>query len=32
MPVLGIGGFFFRANDPDGLSAWYREHLGVGAG
>jgi len=32
MPVLGIGGFFFRASDPDALSAWYREHLGVGAG
>lgn len=32
MPVLGIGGLFFRANDPDALSAWYREHLGVGAG
>jgi predicted enzyme related to lactoylglutathione lyase len=32
MPVLGIGGLFFRAEDPDALSAWYREHLGVGAG
>ncbi|NRQ49975.1 VOC family protein [Aeromicrobium stalagmiti] len=32
MPVLGVGGIFFRANDPDGLSAWYREHLGIGAG
>jgi predicted enzyme related to lactoylglutathione lyase len=32
MPVLGIGGLFFRAQDPDALSAWYREHLGVGAG
>ncbi|SRR5258706_10717527 len=32
MPVLGIGGVFFRAKDPDGLSAWYREHLGIGAG
>jgi len=32
MPVLGIGGLFFRARDPDALSAWYREHLGVGAG
>lgn len=30
MPVLGIGGLFFRARDPDALSAWYREHLGVG--
>jgi catechol 2,3-dioxygenase-like lactoylglutathione lyase family enzyme len=32
MPVVGIGGVFFRADDPDALSAWYREHLGVGAG
>ena len=30
--VLGIGGLFFRARDPDALSAWYREMLGVGAG
>jgi glyoxylase I family protein len=27
--VLGIGGLFFRAKDPDGLAAWYRDHLGV---
>lgn len=32
MPVLGIGGLFFRAHDPDALTAWYRDHLGVGAG
>lgn len=32
MPVLGMGGFFFRARDPDALGAWYRTHLGVGAG
>ena len=32
MPVLAIGGLFFRARDPDALNAWYREHLGVGAG
>jgi catechol 2,3-dioxygenase-like lactoylglutathione lyase family enzyme len=32
MGVSGIGGFFFRATDPDGLRAWYAEHLGVGAG
>jgi predicted enzyme related to lactoylglutathione lyase len=30
--VLGIGGLFFRARDPDALNAWYREELGVGAG
>ena len=27
--VLGIGGVFFRANDPAGLAAWYHEHLGI---
>jgi|TARA_A100001391_G_scaffold110906_1_gene74352 predicted enzyme related to lactoylglutathione lyase len=32
MPVLGMGGLFFRAHDPDALNAWYRTHLGVGAG
>ena len=32
MPVLGIGGVFFRSRDPDALSAWYRTHLRIGAG
>ncbi len=32
MAVLGIGGIFFRARDPDALNAWYREHLDIGAG
>ena len=32
MPVLGMGGLFFRAKDPDALAAWYKEMLGVGAG
>ncbi len=32
MGVLGIGGVFFRAKDPDALNAWYRDHLGIGAG
>lgn len=32
MSVLGIGGLFFRAADPDALNAWYREHLGIGTG
>ena len=32
MGVLGIGGLFFRAKDPDALNDWYKEHLGVGAG
>ena len=30
--VLGIGGLFFRARDPEALTTWYRETLGVGAG
>ena len=32
MGVFGIGGLFFRARDPDALTAWYRDHLGIGAG
>ena len=31
MGVTGIGGFFFRAKDPDALRSWYAEHLGVGS-
>jgi predicted enzyme related to lactoylglutathione lyase len=27
--VLGIGGYFVRAADPAGLSAWYRDVLGL---
>lgn len=27
--VTGIGGLFFRAQDPDGLGRWYANHLGV---
>jgi predicted enzyme related to lactoylglutathione lyase len=27
--VLGIGGIFFKADDPEKLAAWYREHLGL---
>ena len=27
--VTGIGGFFFRASDPEALAAWYRDRLGV---
>jgi predicted enzyme related to lactoylglutathione lyase len=27
--VVGVGGVFFKANDPDALAAWYHEHLGV---
>ena len=29
MAVTGIGGVFFRAQDPKTLQQWYREHLGV---
>jgi predicted enzyme related to lactoylglutathione lyase len=32
MPVVGMGGYFFRAKDPAALKAWYRDHLGVGGG
>ncbi|WP_026532775.1 VOC family protein [Arthrobacter sp. H41] len=27
--VEGIGGLFFRASDPDGLTRWYSRHLGI---
>jgi glyoxylase I family protein len=27
--VHGIGGFFFRARDPEALTNWYSQHLGV---
>ena len=27
--VLGFGGVFFKAKDPQALAAWYREQLGV---
>jgi predicted enzyme related to lactoylglutathione lyase len=30
--VLGLGGVFFKARDPQALAAWYREHLGVPVG
>ncbi len=32
MGVLGMGGLFFRSKDPEGLSAWYKQHLGIGGG
>ena len=27
--VLGIGGIFFRAQNPEKLAAWYQEHIGI---
>lgn len=29
--VTGIGGFFFEAQDPELLSQWYADHLGITA-
>lgn len=30
--VTGIGGVFFKAEDPEALRTWYRDHLGIVAG
>lgn len=27
--VVGVGGVFFKSPDPEGLRAWYVEHLGI---
>jgi predicted enzyme related to lactoylglutathione lyase len=27
--VTGIGGLFFRARDPELLTKWYEQHLGI---
>jgi glyoxylase I family protein len=27
--VLGIGGFFWRSEDPKALGKWYEDHLGI---
>ncbi|HEV2429159.1 MAG TPA: VOC family protein [Thermoplasmata archaeon] len=27
--ALGVGGFFFRAQDPESLARWYHEKLGI---
>lgn len=27
--VTGIGGIFFKAQDPEKLSEWYQKHLGL---
>ena len=29
--VVGIGGFFLRAKDPDRLARWYEANLGLPA-
>lgn len=28
--VTGIGGIFFKSQDPKALGAWYKKHLGIG--
>jgi hypothetical protein len=28
--VTGIGGIFFKARDPERMSSWYRDRLGIG--
>lgn len=30
--VTGIGGIFFKSNDPEKLKAWYRDHFGIATG
>jgi len=30
--MVGIGGVFFRAKDPEALRAWYAEHPGIRRG
>lgn len=30
--VTGIGGIFFKANNPKELAAWYEKHLGIDFG
>lgn len=27
--VVGMGGFFFRAKEPEALAQWYRDTLGI---
>ncbi len=29
MKVTGIGGFIFRAKDPDAQTDWYKKHMGI---
>ncbi len=30
--VTGIGGIFFRCQNPEATKAWYKKHLGIDAG
>ncbi len=30
--VTGIGGVFFKSEDPEALLSWYRTHLGIASG
>lgn len=30
--VTGIGGVFFKCDDPESTKSWYKEHLGVNSG
>lgn len=30
--VTGVGGIFFKCEDPEGLAAWYKEYLGFDIG
>jgi catechol 2,3-dioxygenase-like lactoylglutathione lyase family enzyme len=30
MAVTGLGGLFFRAEDPEALTKWYQQHFGFG--
>lgn len=30
--VIGIGGIFFRAENPKALAEWYEKHLGIDFG
>jgi len=27
--IIGLGGIFFKSQDPNGLSKWYKEKLGL---
>jgi glyoxylase I family protein len=27
--ITGIGGFFFRAKNPEAMAQWYKDHFGI---